>query len=66
MHRYERETPGDLIRIVVTKLARFRKVGHGITANRQDGRSTGVGYDRLHVAIGVVMRLAYGEVMADE
>lgn len=30
--RYKRETPGDLIHITVTKLARFRKVGHRITS----------------------------------
>jgi hypothetical protein len=40
---YERQTPGDLIHIEVKKLARFRKVGHRITGNRQEGRSTGVG-----------------------
>ena len=41
--RYERETPGDLIHIDVKKLARFRRVGHRITGNRQQGRSAGVG-----------------------
>ena len=40
--------------------------GHGITGNRQHGCSIGVGYDRVNVAIGVVMRLAYVEVVAEE
>jgi transposase-like protein len=31
-------------------LARFRKVGHRITGKRQ-GRTAGVGYDRVHVGI---------------
>ncbi len=53
MQRYERETPGDLIHIDVKMLARFRKVGHRISGNRQQGRSTRVGYDRVHVAIDV-------------
>jgi transposase InsO family protein len=66
VQRYERQTPGDLIHIDVKKLARFRKVGHRITGNRQEGRSTGVGYDRVHVAIDDATRLAYVEVLADE
>ena len=66
VQRYERQTPGDLIHIDVKKLARFRKVGHRITGNRQQGRSTGVGYDRVHVAIDDSTRLAYVEVLADE
>lgn len=66
VQRYERQTPGVLIHIDVKKLARFRKVGHRITGNRQQGRSTGVGYDRVHVAIDDAARLAYGEVLADE
>jgi len=44
VQRYERETPGDLIHIDVKKLARFRLVGHRITGNWQQGRTTGVGY----------------------
>ena len=66
MQRYEREHPGGLIHIDVKKLARFRKVGHRITGNRQQGRSTGVGYDRVHVAIDDATRLVYIEVLADE
>jgi transposase InsO family protein len=66
VQRYERQTPGDLVHIDVKKLARFRKVGHRITGNRQEGRSTGVGYDRVHVAIDDGTRLAYVEVLADE
>jgi hypothetical protein len=64
--RYEREHLGDLIHIDVKKLARFRKVGHRITGNRQQGRSAGVGYARVHVAIDDATRLAYVEVLADE
>ena len=66
VQRYERERPGDLIHIDVKKLARFRKVGHRITGNRQQGRSVGVGYDRVHVAIDDTTRLAYVEVLPDE
>jgi transposase InsO family protein len=66
VQRYERETPGDLIHIDVKKLAHFRMVGHRITGNRQQGRSIGAGYDRVHVAIDDATRLAYVEVLADE
>jgi transposase len=66
VQRYEWERPGDLIHIDIKSLARFRKVGHRITGDRQRGRSTGVGYDRIHVAIDDATRLAYAEVLADE
>jgi len=66
VQRYERQTPGDLIHFDVKKLARFRKVGHRITGNRQQGRPTGFGYDRVHVPIDDATRLAYVEVLADE
>ena len=66
VQRYERERPGDLIHIDVKKLAGFRRVGHRITGNRQQGRSAGVGYDRVHVAIDDATWLAYVEVLPDE
>ena len=43
VQRYERESPADLIRIDLKKLARFRKVGHPVTGNRQQGRCEGLG-----------------------
>ena len=46
VQRCEWEKPGDLIHIDIKSLARFRKVGHRITGDRQQGRSTGFGYDR--------------------
>nr|WP_051016979.1 hypothetical protein [Cyanobium gracile] len=46
VQRCEWERPGDLIHIDVKSLARFRKVGHRITGDRQLGRSYGVGYDK--------------------
>jgi hypothetical protein len=44
VQRYEWERSGDLIHIDIKSLARFRKVGHRITGDRQQGRSTSVGY----------------------
>ena len=66
VQRYEWERPGDLLHIDVKTLARFRKVGHRITGDRQKGRSYGVGYDKVHVAIDDATRLAYVEVLEDE
>ena len=66
MQRYARDRPGDLIHIDVKSLARFRKVGYRITGDRQQGRSYGVGYDKVHVAVDDATRLAYVEVLADE
>ncbi len=66
VQRYEWERPGDLIHIDGKSLARFRRVGHRITGNRQQGRSCGVGYDKVHVALDDATRLAYVEVLADE
>jgi transposase InsO family protein len=66
VHRYKRERPGDLIHIDIKSRARFRKVGDRITADRQQGRSYGVGYDKVHVAVDDATRLAYVEVLADE
>ena len=40
-------------------------MGHRITGKRR-GRSAGVGYDRVHVAIDDTTRLAYVEVLPNE
>ena len=41
-------------------------MGHRITGDRQRGRSYGVGYDKVHVAVDDATRLAYAELLADE
>lgn len=66
VQRFAWKRPGDLIHIDIKSLARFRKVGHRITGDRQRGRSYGVGYDKVHVAVDDATRLAYVEVLADE
>ena len=66
VQRNEWERPGDLIHIDIKSLARFRKVGHRITGDRQRCRSYGVGYDKVHVAVDDATRLAYAELLADE
>ena len=44
VQRYEWDRPGDLIHIDVESLARFPKVGHHITGDRQQGSPYGVSY----------------------
>jgi hypothetical protein len=66
VQRYEWERPGELIHIDVKTLAGFRRVEHRITSVRQQGRSTGVGDDKVHIAVDDATRPAYVEVLADE
>lgn len=66
VQRYERQTPGDLIHSDGNKVARFRMMGHRITGNRQQVRSTGVGYNHVHFAIDYPTRLSDVEVLTDE
>jgi transposase len=61
VQRYERETLGDLIHIDVNKLARFRKVGHRTTGKRHQGRSMGVGYDRVTSCSTTLLVLLRGD-----
>ena len=66
VQRYEWDRPGDLIHIDVKAQGRFRKVGHRITGDRQQGRAYGVGYDKVHVAVDDATPLANIEMLADE
>jgi hypothetical protein len=63
VQRYKWERSGDLIHVNVKTLARFRKVGHRITGDRQQGHSYGVGYDKIHVTVDDATRLAYVEAL---
>jgi hypothetical protein len=58
VQRYERQAPGDLIHIDAKEMDRFRKLGHRISCNRQQVRSIGVRFDRVHVGIDDPTRLA--------
>ncbi len=66
VRRYERERPGELIHIDIKKLGRFERVGHRITGDRQNGRSRGVGWEFVHVAIDDASRLAFSQILPDE
>ena len=49
---------GDLIQIDIKTLARFRKIGHNITSDAQEGRCYGVSYYKVHIATNGANRLA--------
>ena len=64
--RYQRERPGELLHLDIKKLGRFERIGHRITGDRRRGRTSGAGWDFVHVAIDDATRLAYVEVLPDE
>jgi transposase InsO family protein len=68
IRRYERENPGELIRLDIKKLGRIGSVGHRITG-RQTGvvnRHHGIGWEFVHVCIDDASRVAFVQVMADQ
>jgi len=73
--RYERDAPGDMIHIDIKKLGRFTRVGHRITGDRtgqsrnrgkRGGKTFGVGWEYVHVAIDDHSRVAFAQIMPDE
>ena len=65
--RYQRHRPGELLHVDVKKLGRVPDGGgwrvHGRSAKV---RSTGRGWDFVHVAVDDYTRIAYAEVLPDE
>ncbi len=67
VRRYERQRPGEMLHLDVKKLGRFSKPGHRVTGKTaRKRRSTGAGWDLVHVCIDDCTRLAYVEVLDDE
>ena len=69
--RYERAHPGELIHIDIKKLGRFERVGHRITGDRAErsstsGRSSGAGWEFVHVCIDDASRIAFSQILPDE
>ena len=67
--RYERERPGELLHIDVTKFGRVSKGGGWRAHGRGDGTNRGkgkTGFDFLHVAVDDHSRYAFVEVHDDE
>src|SRR5262249_27107926 len=67
IRRYEREKPGEIIHIDIKKLGRFNTIGHRMTGVRSEqGRTRGVGWEYVHVAIDDHSRVAFAKVMSNE
>jgi transposase InsO family protein len=66
VRRYERQHPGELVHIDIKKLGRFKRLGHRITGDRTQGRSRGVGWEFVHVAIDDASRIAVSRILPDE
>ena len=65
VRRYERDNPGELIHIDITKLGRIGVVGHRITGDHAI-RARGVGWEFVHVCIDDASRVAFVQVLPDE
>ena len=68
--RYEPERPGELVHLDTKQLGRIRP-GGGLPqplreAGYAAGRTRGIGWDRVHIAIDDHTRLAYAEELPDE
>lgn len=65
VQRYEREAPGELLRIDIKKLGRFDKIGHRITGDRSQ-RARNIGWEYVFVAIDDHSRIAFSQMYPDE
>jgi transposase InsO family protein len=70
VRRYEREHPGELIHLDIKKLGRFDQIGHRIAGRRgpkgPTARSTGAGWEFVHVCIDDASRIAFTRILPDE
>jgi transposase InsO family protein len=65
--RYERARPGELVHLDTKMLGRIGPGGgHRVTGPSNKHRHSGIGWDRVHVAIDDYSRLAYAEELPDE
>ena len=63
---FEQDRLDGLIHIGVKKLASLNMVGQQIKCNHQQGRSTGVRNDRVHITKEDATRLVYIKLLPDE
>lgn len=63
--RYERDRPGELLRVDVKKLGKIPP-GGGWRVDPTAPRHSAAGWDYVHVAVDDRTRLAYAEVLPDE
>jgi transposase InsO family protein len=63
--RYEHKLPGDLIHFDIKRLARIVKPGHRVHGDRTR-KTTGAGYEYLHIAIDDHSRIAFAAILPDQ
>lgn len=72
VHRYERESPGEIIHLDIKKLGRFEPLGHRVTRDRtgqsnpRGHKQGGYGSEYVHVAIDDHSRLSFCQIHPDE
>jgi len=65
--RYERAAPGELLHLDTKQLGRIREGGgHRIHGRQAGDLHSGLGWNRVHVAVDDHSRIAYVEELADE
>lgn len=65
--RYERAAPGELLHLDTKQLGRIRQGGgHRIHGRQPGDLHSGLGWNRVHVAVDDYSRIAYVEELADE
>jgi transposase InsO family protein len=65
-NRYCRRHAGELIHLDIKTLGRFRRPGKRVLGQGADRRSSGAGWEAVHVAVDDATRLAYVEVLPDQ
>jgi transposase InsO family protein len=63
--RYEHKHPGDLIHFDIKRLARIVKPGHRVHGD-YTRKTTGAGYEYLHIAIDDHSRIAFAAILPDQ
>jgi transposase InsO family protein len=63
--RYEHKRPGDLIHFDIKRLARIVKPGHRVHGD-YTRKTTGAGYEYLHIAIDDHSRISFAAIMPDQ
>lgn len=64
--RYERDRPGEMIRLDIKKLGQINGVGHRFVGRGPGTHNLGKGWDFLHVCVDDASRLAYTELLPSE
>jgi transposase InsO family protein len=65
VQRYERTRPGELVHLDMKRVGRIGRIGHRIHGDRRR-RTSGLGWETIHVCIDDFSRAAYVEVLDNQ